>query len=132
MFVMMKKQSGLTLISWMIIISLAGIQLVFAMRIIPKYMDYATIKSIMNDVQTKPEFQSKPPREILTYIHKTLSLNNIYDLQKQKDVFKFKKSTDGLHLNLHYEGRGPIIGNLDFIATFEYQILIPRSGRFRE
>jgi len=127
---MMKKQSGLTLISWVIIISLAGIQLVFAMRIIPVYMDFATVKSIMNDIEKKPEFHSKPPRELLTYLRKTLSINNIYDLQQQKDAFKFKKTTTGLELHLHYEDRGPIVGNLDFVASFEYQILIPRSKRF--
>ena len=128
---MMKKQGGLTLITWLIIIGLAGIQLVFAMRIIPVYIDYATVKSVMNDVQTKPDFRSKPPREIMIYIRKTLSINNIYQLQEQKDAFKFKKTKDGLQLNLRYEDRGPIVGNLDFVASFEYQILIPRSTSFR-
>ncbi|MCW8956341.1 MAG: DUF4845 domain-containing protein [Gammaproteobacteria bacterium] len=129
---MIKKQSGLTLISWVIIISLAGIQLVFAMRIIPVYLDFATVKSIMNDVQNKDEHRSKSPRDMLIYIRKTLDLNNMYELQKQKDAFKFRKTTDGLELNLHYESRGPIIGNLDFVATFEHQILIPRSKNFRD
>jgi len=127
---MMKKQSGLTLISWALIISLAGVQLVFAMRIIPVYIDFATVKSIMNDVEKKPEFHSKPPREILTYLRKTLSINNIYDLQQQKNAFKFKKTTSGLELHLRYEDRGPIVGNLDFVASFEYQILIPRNKRY--
>lgn len=127
---MMKKQSGLTLISWLIIISLAGIQLVLAMRIFPVYLSFSTVKSIMNDVQTKQEFRSKTPREILSYIHTTLNINSIYELQKNKNAFKFKKTGDGLQLNLHYEERGPIIGNLDFVATFEYQILIPGSSNF--
>ena len=127
---MVKKQRGLTLISWAIIISLAGVQLVFAMRIIPVYIDFATVKSVMNDVQKKPEFASKSPRDILTYIRKTLSINNIYELQQQKDAFKFKKKTSGLELHLHYEDRGPIIGNLDFVASFDYQIVIPRSKNF--
>ena len=127
---MVKKQRGLTLISWVIIISLAGVQLVFAMRIIPVYIDFATVKSVMNDVQKKPEFASKSPREILTYIRKTLNVNNIYELDKQKDAFKFKKTTTGLELHLHYEDRGPIIGNLDFVASFDYQIVIPRSKNF--
>ncbi|MFW2374169.1 MAG: DUF4845 domain-containing protein [Gammaproteobacteria bacterium] len=127
---MRKKQSGLTLISWVAIISLAGIQLVFAMRIIPVYIDFATVKSIMNDVEKKPEFRSKSPRDILTYLRKTLSINNIYELQQQKDALKFKKTTSGLELHLHYEDRGPIIGNLDFVASFEYQILIPRTKNY--
>lgn len=128
---MMNKQSGMTLISWVIILSLVGIQFVFAMRIIPVYLDYSTVKSIMDDVQAKEEHWSKPPKEILVYIRKTLRLNNIYDLDKQKGVFKFKKTSDGLQLILHYEDRGPIIGNLDFVASFDYQILIPRSKKFR-
>ena len=129
---MMKKQRGLTLISWAVIIGLAGIQLVFAMRIIPVYMDYSTVKSIMDNVKTKEEFRSKTPREILTYIQKTMSLNYLNELSKKKDAFKFKQRTDGLQLNLHYEDRGPIFGNLEFVATFEYEIVIPRSKHFSE
>lgn len=127
---MMRKQSGLTLITWAIIISLVGVQLIFAMRIIPVYLDFATVKSIMNDVQQNPEFANKTPRDIMKYVRTTLQLNNITHIQKQAGAFKFKKQTDGLHLQVNYEDRGPIIGNLDFIAKFEYQIVIPRGKSF--
>lgn len=129
---MMNEQRGMTLISWLIIISLVGVQLVFALRIIPVYLDFATVKSIMDDVQNKQEHRSKTPREVLKYLRTTLSLNSISSLEQSKDAFKFKKTTDGLQLILHYEDRGPIIGNLDFVASFDYQVLIPRSKNFRQ
>jgi hypothetical protein len=55
---------------------------------------------------------------------KRLKINNLYDLAKDKDAFKFKKSTGGYTLVANYEERGPIVANLEFVATFQHQVEI--------
>mgnify|MGYP002712418992 CR=1 FL=1 len=123
---MKSKQTGLTMITWLIIIALVGIQAIMALRIIPVYLNYGTVKNIMEDLAEDPDARGKTPREVKSLILNRLQINNLYELKKQKNAFKFKPQTDGMIVDLHYEARGPIYGNLEFIATFDHQVVIPK------
>ncbi|HEY9052639.1 MAG TPA: DUF4845 domain-containing protein, partial [Gammaproteobacteria bacterium] len=103
---MIKKQQGLTAISWMIIIALVAIQGVMALRIIPVYMDFGTVKSVMNGIAEDPDFRGKTPNYIRSTLLKRLQLNSIYDLAEQPNAFKFQQQTDGMLLTMYYESRG--------------------------
>lgn len=123
---MIKKQRGLTAISWVIIIALVAIQGIMALRIIPVYLDYGTVKSIMNELVVEPEINGKTPGYIRSILEKRLQLNSLYDLVKTPEAFQFQQLTDGTLISVYYESRGPIYGNLEFIATFEYEVKIPK------
>ena len=123
---MRRKQSGLTAITWIIILGLVGTQAILALRIIPVYMNFNTVKSVMDRLTTDAEAYGKTPGEVRTLINRRLQINSMYELQKNKQAFKFKKLTDGLQIDLHYEERGPIYGNLEFVATFNHQVIIPK------
>ena len=122
---MQKKQRGLTMISWAIIISLVAIQGVAAMRIVPVYLNYSSAKKIMEEVKADPASRGATPAQLTIMIYKRLNINGIYDLQKDKDTFVYQKTKNGMNVSLHYEARGPIYGNLEFVATFDYEIDIP-------
>ncbi len=114
------------MITWLIIIALVGIQAVMALRIIPVYMNYGTVKGFMDEMAEDPDMRGKTPGELKAVISSRLKVNNLYDIHDKKDAFKFKPQTDGMIVDLHYEARGPIYGNLEFIATFNHQITIPK------
>lgn len=122
---MQKKQYGMTMISWVIIISLVAIQAVAAMRIVPVYMNYYSVKKIMEEVKADSTSRGAAPKQLEAAINKRLNINGIYDLQKNPDAFSFQKTQEGMNITLYYEARGPIYGNLEFVATFEHEIDIP-------
>ena len=124
---MQAKQRGMTMISWVIIISLVAIQGVAAMRIVPVYLNYSSVKKIMDEVKADSASHGAVPGKLTIMINKRLNINGIYDLQKNPDAFVFEKSTTGMKIILHYEARGPIYGNLEFVATFDYEIEIPNK-----
>ncbi|TNF35590.1 MAG: DUF4845 domain-containing protein [Gammaproteobacteria bacterium] len=124
---MMKQQRGLTAISWMIIIALIAIQGIMALRIIPVYLDFGTVKSVMDNVASDVDSKGKTPKYLLTVLERNLQMNNISDLNRQSGVFEFKPMSDGLQVVINYEVRGPIYGNLDFVATFDYEVVIPKN-----
>jgi len=123
---MRHKQKGLTAITWIILLGLIGIQVVLALRIFPVYLNYGTVESIMDEMANDVEVRGKTPGVIKSLIYRRLQINNIYALQKDPNAFKFKVLSDGTQVNLHYEERGPIYGNLEFVATFDHQIFIPK------
>jgi len=93
-----------------------------ALRIIPVYMNYSSVKSIMNSLGQGVETKGKTAKELSEMFRKRLKINNLYTLAANKEAFKFKKSQTGYTLTASYEERGPIFGNLEFVATFEHQV----------
>jgi cell division protein FtsL len=124
---MMHKQRGLTMISWVIILSLVGIQAVLGMRIVPVYMNYYSVKNIMEEMKNDPSLKGANNEALRIAINKRLNINSIYDLQKDTDAFKFVRAGEKTKIILHYESRGPIYGNLEFVATFDNEIEIPNN-----
>lgn len=121
---MRQKQKGLTAISWVVVLVLVAIQVVMAMRIAPVYMNYGTVKSIINDLTTDQEAKGASPKKLRGMINKRLQINNLTALLHDKDSLKFKKASDGTIINIHYQDRGPIYGNLEFVATFNHEVKV--------
>ena len=121
---MIKKQAGLTMISWVIILGLVGVQAVLALRIIPVYLNYSSVRTVMNELPQSPDVRNAGVKKLDELLRKRLKINNLYGLAKDKDAFKFKKSAAGYTLIADYEERGPIVANLEFVATFKHQVEI--------
>ena len=121
---MIQKQKGLTAISWIVIVAFLATQAVIALRIIPVYMTFGTVKSIMDDMQNDADVRGKSPKEIRKLLNRRLHVNNASEVGSKKDAFKFKKTGSGYILTCNYEQRGPIFGNLEFVATFAHEVEI--------
>lgn len=125
---MIRNQKGLTAITWVIVIAFLAVQAVMAMRIIPVYINYGSVKSIMDGLPNDPVIKGKSPKEIQQIIRKRLSINSIYSFDKgeNKNAFKFVKASNGVKIKVQYEERGPIFSNLEFVATFKHEVFLPK------
>lgn len=119
----MRNQQGLTMISWIIVIAFLGFQGVLAMNVIPVYMQDASVKSIVKDLANDSELRTANAKKIREVINKRLRINNIYDIEKEN--IKIKKSRSGYNVNITYEPRGTLVGNLDYIVTFSHDGVVP-------
>jgi len=121
---MYKKQQGLTMISWAVVVAFIGIILVSALNVIPSYLNFFTAKSILGDISTSAEVKGKTPKEIKTTITKHFKMNNIRIPVKDAVTFKNKgaSSRAGYTVFLKYEDRGKILGNLYFVTAFEHEV----------
>jgi len=120
----MKKQSGLTMISWIVIIGLVAVQAVMALRIVPVYLNYTSVRTVMNELPQDSAVKGISVKKLNELFRKRLKINNLYALAKDKEAFKFKKTQGGYTLVAHYEEKGPIMGNLEFVATFDHEVVI--------
>ncbi|VAW56181.1 hypothetical protein MNBD_GAMMA07-2014 [hydrothermal vent metagenome] len=117
-----RKQAGLTMISWMVVFALVSVQGVMALRIFPIYLNYNSVKNVMNELQGHPRVKGITRKKLDQLIRKGLKINNLYDLSKNKDAFSYKKIKGGYNVVVNYEDRGPILGNLEFAAKFSYEV----------
>ena len=117
-----KRQSGLTMISWAVVLAFIAVQGIMAMRIIPVYLNYQTLITVMDSLAMDQNVKKLSVKKISKLSRKRLKINGLYDLAADKTAFKFKKISKGYHLTAMYEERGPIWGNLQFVADFEYEV----------
>ena len=117
------KQSGMTMLSWLIIIIFLLFQAVMAMNILPAYMTDSTVKGIIEKLPDEPSVKSMSAKDVRKLILKRFRINSIYHLDG-KDVVKVKKGRGETIVTVNYEPRGKLIGNLEFIISFEHEVRI--------
>lgn len=117
------KQKGLTMISWLVVIAFIFFQGMIAFKLGPVYLNDATVKSVLEDLEADPAMVGASPKKISEAFFKRLKINNIYDLLDKSHV-KVKKSRYHYVFTVTYEPRGTIVGSWDYIMTFKHEAKI--------
>lgn len=112
-----RRQKGLTLIGFLIVLSLVIFATYIGMRIGPLYMEYYSVVSAMNGVAKERGaaqislFDAR--RKVLDRLYVSYASNNV----NEKHIKIVRRN--GVFLNVAYEVRKPLIGNLDVVAMFD-------------
>lgn len=113
----MRNQRGVTMIGWVIILSLIIGGALLIMKIGPIYQRHFSVKSSIGAVARKAGIANEPPAKIVEFVMKQFDINNIYDFDKS-DI-KVQKTRGGVEIRAEYEVRKNIVGNLDVIVSFD-------------
>lgn len=119
----MKKQCGLTMISWLIVIVFLLFQIVIAMNVIPVYLNDSSVKNIMKELPNDLKARGATQKGLVRVITQKLSINNIYAIKA--DNIKIVKGRAKYIVTIEYEPRGKLVGNLDYIVSFKHEATIP-------
>lgn len=119
---MLKKQRGMTLISWAAIGVIVGALGLAFLKILPAYMNYASVTSILDKLPNEAKIKGKSPKYIRGILYKKLDVNNLSMIYVNKKAFKFSKIDGGYKLTLNYEHRENLIGNFDYIVVFDHEV----------
>jgi len=91
-----------------------------AIKLGPAYMQFATVKSVMNGIQTDPALAGKSPREIMSTVFKRFDINGIKGMN-EKD-FKFEPAGPQRVLTVAYEVREHVVANVDVVMAFHHKV----------
>jgi hypothetical protein len=112
-----KQQLGATFITWLMLVGILGFLAVAGLKLIPVYMQYGTIVSVMEDVAKEQTPGKKSATTIWKSIDKRLHINNVRYIKKEN--FKYERGNLVDTMTIKYEVRTPLFGNLDAVAKFE-------------
>ena len=118
----MKKQNGMTMIGWIVMLAFIGFNGLVAIKIAPVYFTDSSIKSIWEKLETDSSVRGQNTKNLRKLVLKRLRINNIYDFKK--DDIKIKKTKGSYIVTLEYEPRGTIAGSLDYIVTFKHEAIV--------
>jgi hypothetical protein len=112
----MHRQRGLTLISWLVVFMVIGFFIMLGLRLGPIYMHNYSVKNIMADLQQEPLISRKPVGEIRQMLMRRFDINGIENLGR--DNIKISRSGGTTKVEVVYETRQHIAGNVDVVVTF--------------
>lgn len=113
------KQNGLTIMGFLIVISITLFVAFLGMRIVPLYMEYFSVVKALDGVAAERGSANLPPFQL-----KVKVLNRLYVSYSENVKESHIKVTrnNGVILRVAYEVRTPVIGNLDVVAKFDKSV----------
>ncbi|MBS7458613.1 DUF4845 domain-containing protein [Coralloluteibacterium stylophorae] len=124
---MSRKERGLTLLGFLIVLVVVGFFAYVGMRLFPVYSEYYSVVSAMKGVANEPGAASMDPARIRDLLARRFDISYVDSVKPQN--IKIVRSGNGYSLNIKYEVRRPLIYNLDFIASFDKTVDLVRGGQ---
>ncbi|HJR12073.1 MAG TPA: DUF4845 domain-containing protein [Rhodanobacteraceae bacterium] len=116
----MKRQSGITLIGFVIVLVIAAFFIYTAMKLVPAYMDYLNVSKALNTVATQSTSGDMSVAEIQRQLD-TQQLSQYFadeDIEA-KNISVVSTPNGGSTLKLSYDKKIPWIYNIDFLVHFQ-------------
>lgn len=114
---MRKHQTGMTLISWIMLAALIGFVGLFGFKLFPIYMNYFTINNILTNV-SKGVTEGESPTQIRKDIGNFFDINDVNNLKPEDIEIKPNPDTKALTLILDYDSRTNFVANIDLVVHF--------------
>jgi hypothetical protein len=116
------RQGGASMSGILVLLVVGGLLVTAALRLVPHYLEFFTIRSAMDELAADPEAPAMRRAEVLERIDKKLYVNDV-DAVRRND-FSFKEVPGATEFSVEYEVRQPLFGNLDAMITFSHSVKI--------
>lgn len=117
-----RKQRGLTLLGFGMVLVLVVFFAYAAMRIVPLYLEYHALINAMNTLEEDPRAVKMSPTQIKNKLINSLWVNYATDNIQRKHMKVTRKN--GLQVRVTYEVRRDFVGNIDLILSFDRSVLL--------
>ncbi|WP_137173723.1 DUF4845 domain-containing protein [Massilia sp. HP4] len=107
------KQAGISLSGLILALAVIGVAAIFAMRMVPAYIEYNAIKSAIVTVKDG----GGTIREMQQAFNRHTSVNDVEAVRGQDLVFT--RDGDAVDISFAYEKRLPLMGNVSLLIDFE-------------
>ncbi len=114
---MRRNQSGMTLISFVIVMAVVGFFLFIGMKLFPMYSEYYAVRSALKALAAESGVTGQDPSLIKSnLIDKRLYVSYVTSV-KSENIF-IEQVNGGLQVRVEYEVRKPLVYNLDIVGRF--------------
>lgn len=118
---MARRQQGITLMSFVIVLVVVGFFALVAMKLFPIYSEYYNLKGVMSEYAAQPNSASIPPAQMQSEMDRRFNIAYIESVESRTHM-KIVRNGRAAQLNVVYEVRKPLFGNLDVVAKFDHTV----------
>jgi hypothetical protein len=115
-----QRQHGIGMVTVFIMLSVGIFLGVFAIKIVPEYLENWTVESIVQSAVDDPEVLKQTKSRIYNHLNKAYRQNNLWELTAEDTVVLEKMGRNqGYNITVKYEKRTNFIHNIYLVTAFE-------------
>jgi hypothetical protein len=111
-----RRQRGMAMIQWLVLILIVGGTATMAIRTVPHYIDFYTMVSVV-DALPKNEVHVMSKQKIRDSLKKRFKINNIREFDLTK-IVAIERKRGVTAVTLEYEIREHLFYNVDVVLSF--------------
>ena len=124
---MNRKQSGITMIGFLMTLGVIILFLYCGMKIIPMYTEFYSVKQALAGMAAEPELGTSSKEKIRELFRRRMDMSYANNVLKI-DPLKIEATDNGYMLTVDYERREELIANLDIVGKFHAEQALTRGG----
>ena len=122
---MKQKQRGITMLGFLMVLCL-GIFFAFcAMKIVPMYIEYYSVKKMLATISKNPEAASGSKEKVRDLFRRSLEIDYVKVIKPE--MLKIESTDGGLKMTVDYERRENLMANLDVVGKFHAEQVLTRG-----
>lgn len=122
---MKQSQRGLTMLGFLITLCLVIFFAFCAMKIVPMYIQFYSVKQILATVANNPEAATGKDK-IRALFSRSLQIDYVNGITP--DMLKIETTDGGYNLVMDYERREPLMANIDVVGKFHAEQKLARGA----
>ena len=123
---MKRKQNGMTLIGFILVLTVVGMFAYVGMKVFPMYSEFFSVKQALSQMSKEAGIANETAPKIKDLLFRRLYVSYVENVEP-KDV-KVERTGDGYVVKVSYEVRRPLIYNLDVVGRFDAEENLRRGG----
>ena len=122
---MFKRQNGMTMLSWLIVLAILVFFILIGIKMIPTYIENYSIKQVLMNMENDHKVRTMSPNEMKKSFMKRLKINSVYEFDRK--AITIKKEQFGTRFAVDYEIRKPVAGNVSIVMAFSESALFRKQ-----
>ena len=114
---MKRTEKGITFTSFLIVLVVLGFFALITMKLFPMYSEYYSVKRVMNELAAMPKAPTMSGNDVQIELERRFDIAYVDSVKKEH--VKIIRAGKGSKLNIAYEVRVPLLGNLDAVGRFD-------------
>ncbi len=123
---MKRKQGGMTMLGFLITLSVVILFLFCGMKIVPMYIEYYSVKKALASIANEQDTSSATKDKIRAMFARHITIDYVKIIKP--DMLKIEATDSGFNLTVDYERREELIANLDVVGRFHAEQALVRGA----
>lgn len=123
---MKQKQRGITMLGFLMVLTLGIFFAYCAMKIVPMYIEYYSVKKMLTTISKNPEAAGGSKEKIRELFNRSLQIDYVKVITP--DMLKIESTDGGVNLTVDYERRENLMANMDVVGKFHAEQALSRDA----
>ena len=123
---MKRKQGGMTMLGFLITLSVVILFLFCGMKIVPMYIEYYSVKKALASIASDRQAADDSREKLRERFARHMQIDYVSTVKPE--MLKIESTDTGYNLIMNYERREPLFANLDVVGKFNAQQAVVRGA----